>query len=90
MFYSEEDVQPAVTLAVELFGTQGNMLHTATWKNLTVITKQFGKIWYGDINFSPAEVTKKCQQLAQKLGQKVYILPDGEYTNVGSALEFSN
>jgi hypothetical protein len=90
MFYSEEDVQPAVTMAVELFGRQGNMLYTATWKNFCVMTKQFGKIWYGDINLTSAEVTAKCRQLSQKLGQKVYILPDGEYANVGSALEFSN
>jgi hypothetical protein len=90
MFYAEEDVQPAVSMAVTLFGPQGNVLHTATWKNFCVMTKQFGKIWYGDVNLTPTEVTTKCQQLAQKIGQKVYILPDADYTQLKSALEFSN
>jgi hypothetical protein len=90
MFYDAEEVQVAVDSAIELFGPVGNMLESSTWKDFCVMTKQYGKLWYGDINCSPVEVTQKCQMLAHKLGQKVYILPDADFTQTDGMLEFSN
>lgn len=50
MFWQAEDVQPAVNVAVKMFGPQGTM---ETGKNViynaSIFTREFGKLWYGDL-----------------------------------------
>lgn len=80
MFYTEEDVQPAVTLAVKLFGKAGNMsLEKNTLYNVSIATREYGKLWYGDIDGSMADTDTlmfKFSELGRFVNQKIYILDD--------------
>lgn len=77
MFWNEEDVQPAVDMATEMFGTVGNMSETKnTLKNVFIFSKQYGKLWYGDIEDTTDNVRQKCGQIAQKLGIHVELVND--------------
>jgi len=79
MFYVEEDIAPAVDMAQNLFGTVGNMSNESnTMKNISVATREFGKLWYGDIDgkFSTTMIVEKLGSLSKSLQQKVYILDD--------------
>jgi hypothetical protein len=80
MFYTEEDIQPAVTLAVKLFGKAGNMsLEKNTLYNVSIATREYGKLWYGDIDGSMADtdtLMSKFSELGRFVNQKIYILDD--------------
>lgn len=77
MFWNEEDIQPAVDMATEMFGTVGNMSETKnTLKNVFIFSKQYGKLWYGDIEDTTDNVRQKCSQIAQKLGIHVELVND--------------
>jgi hypothetical protein len=71
MFYHEEDILPAVELAVKEFGPIGQIIPDTPYKNVSVATREFGKIWYGDMN--QAGVREKIQTLKNKLNQNIYI-----------------
>lgn len=76
MFYTEEDVAPAVQIATELFGPVGNMLPDGRFvtKNVIVGTNEFGKLWYGDIEGTPDYVTELCEILSKRINQNVKIV----------------
>ena len=80
MFYTEEDVQPVVTLAEKLFGKVGNMsMEKNTLYNVSIATREFGKLWYGDIEGSIADtdtLVSKFSELSRFVNQKIYILDD--------------
>jgi hypothetical protein len=77
MFYTEEDVQPAVDMATELFGTVGNMsAEKSVLKNMIIFSKQYGKLWYGDIEDHMDNINTKCNQIAQKLNINVEPIND--------------
>lgn len=72
MFYTEEDVQPAVDMAVELFGTVGNISNERTvMKNIVITSDKFGHLWYGDIEDTMDSIHAKCVVLSQKFDLKV-------------------
>lgn len=81
MFYTPEDIKPAVATATQMFGPVGNMIvyvgdtnkapHVHV--NVTLNTPQFGKIWYGDVECSPQELLKRVDILGKKIGQPVTI-----------------
>lgn len=72
MFYSEEDVQPAVDMAMELFGTVGNISQErSSMKNMLITSDKFGHLWYGDIEESIDSIMSKCTTLSQKFDLKV-------------------
>jgi hypothetical protein len=80
MFYTSEDIKPAVATATKMFGLAGNMIvyvgdtnppHVHV--NLTLNTPQFGKIWYGDVECSQQELLKRVDILGKKIGQPVTI-----------------
>lgn len=79
MFYVAEDVIPAVKAAEGVFGKSGNMIHNAWKMNVSLATKKFGKIWYGDIDMTPAEFDEKCSGLAKTLGSLLFVLENDEY-----------
>jgi len=67
MFYTEEDVQPAVDMAIELFGTVGNISNErSSMKNMVITTDKFGHLWYGDIEDTLDSIRTKCSILSQK------------------------
>lgn len=80
MFYSEDDVQPAVNEAIKLFGPVGNMsMERNTMYNVSIATKEFGKLWYGDIDgarFNTTAIANALAALSKLMQQKVYILDD--------------
>jgi hypothetical protein len=80
MFYTEEDVQPVVTLAEKLFGKVGNMsMEKNTLYNVSIATREFGKLWYGDIsgNLTNTDVlVNSLTELSKFTQQKIYILDD--------------
>jgi hypothetical protein len=91
MFYTEEDVQPAVTKATELFGPVGNIkMGNNVIRDTMIATREFGKIWYGDIDFGndPSRVLREhCRILSQKIGQKVYVFgPHNQFAYTDSNL----
>ena len=77
MFYTVEDIQPAVDVAVELFGKNGTMLdgkHIS--KNVLVGTREFGKLWYGDVDGDMDFINSLCSVLSQRIGQTAMIVDD--------------
>jgi hypothetical protein len=88
MFYSAEDIQPAVDLAAKVFGTVGNM---TTGKNVlynvSVATREFGKLWYGDI--AASDVINLLNTLSNFTHQKVFIL-DEQFDFTAPVLTSSN
>ncbi len=74
MFWTEEDVQPAVNKAVELFGPAGRMFYEKNVRhNMSLATREFGKIWYGDIDMDDTTFIAKCAALSAEIKQAVYV-----------------
>lgn len=77
MFYTEEDIQPAVDMATELFGTVGNMSEEKNvLKNIVIFSSQYGKLWYGDVQDHMENIQTKCVNLAQKFNINVEVLTE--------------
>lgn len=70
MFYDEQDVQPAVNAAIEIFGKQAQY-QPDPFVYLSIETPKFGIIWYGDITGDYGTAREKATQLAAKLGEKI-------------------
>ncbi len=78
MFWTEEDVQPAVQVANELFGPVGNMLESGRFvtQNVIIGTREFGKLWYGDVEGTIDYVNELCEILSKRINQQVFIVND--------------
>jgi hypothetical protein len=75
MFHSTEDIQPAVDLAVKVCGTMGNMtLSKHALYNVSVATREFGKLWYGDLEKN--DVVTIINTISAAINQKVYVLDE--------------
>lgn len=67
MFWTEEDVQPVVDMTTELFGPVGSMTtEKNAILNVVIFSKQYGKLWYGDIEDTMDGVIQKCGMVSQK------------------------
>lgn len=76
MFYSHEDVTPAVTAAVQVFGPQAQyQSHPFTY--LAISTPKYGKIWYGDVSMDLASIKLACSELAKKIQEPITALDLG-------------
>jgi hypothetical protein len=72
MYYTEDDIRPAVKLAAEMFGMNGRMLvENGIMPNITISTREFGKIWYGDVYENTLE--ENCKRLSVALRKKVVV-----------------
>ena len=78
MFYTEEDVTPVVQIATELFGPVGNMLQSGRFvtHNVLIGTKEFGKIWYGDVSGTVDYVNELCELLSKRINQQVMVVDE--------------
>jgi hypothetical protein len=78
MFYTEEDIQPAVQAASELFGSVGNMLaeNRFVTRNVIIGTREFGKLWYGDVEGTLDYVNELCEILGKRINQQVFVVND--------------
>ena len=77
MFWNAEDVQPAADVAVELFGKNGAMLdgkHVS--RNVIISTREFGKLWYGDVDGDAEFINSLCSVLSQRIGQTAMVVDD--------------
>ena len=78
MFYTEEDVQPVVQVATELFGPVGNMLESNRFvsQNVIIGTREFGKLWYGDVAGTTDFVNELCEIMSKRISQQVMVVND--------------
>ena len=90
MFYDEVDVQSAVNVATEMFGTVGRMLHGKNvLYNITLATREFGKIWYGDMDTIAMSPQTQCGVLSQRINQTVYMFDNSNTFDYNAAHKFS-
>ena len=78
MFWTEEDVEPAVQVATELFGPVGNMLQSGRFvtQNVIIGTREFGKLWYGDVAGTADYVNELCEIMSKRISQQVMVVND--------------
>ena len=77
MFYTDEDVQPAVDVACELFGPNGNMMEGKNvLKNIHIGTFEYGKIWYGDVEGDTDYILNMCVVLSKRIGVTALIVDE--------------
>jgi hypothetical protein len=75
MFYTAEDVQPAVNAAVKMFGRQGRMdTGKNVFYNVSVFTREYGKLWYGDI--SKDGIEEKLKMLSASINMNVSLVDE--------------
>lgn len=78
MFWRSEDVMPAVKSAEKLFGSQNQYLEDTPFKNVSIMSREFGKLWFGDIEFTD-EFKQKMEMLSVTINQKLYLTLDYEH-----------
>lgn len=67
MFWLEEDIEPAVNTAREMFGTVGTFsFEKNAVKNAIITSDKYGHLWYGDIEDSIESINQKCSVISQK------------------------
>lgn len=87
MFWQEEDVQPAVDRAVEMFGRVGSVHYGKSVKmNISLATKEYGKIWYGDVDMDDNTFMTNCSNLAKALNSNIYIFDAGNNFDYSTAI----
>ena len=75
MFWQAEDIQPAVNAAVKMFGPQGRMdTGKNVFYNVSVFTKEYGKLWYGDI--SKDGIGEKLKMLSATINMNVSLVDE--------------
>lgn len=80
MFWTADDVQPAVNEAVRLFGVQGRIGNgKVSERNISIATREYGKLWYGDISEDHLTFKNKLNELANSIKQTVYVLSSDSY-----------
>jgi hypothetical protein len=72
MYWNEDDIQPVVNTAVEIFGKPAQY-QPEPFVYISIETPRFGTIWYGDVNGDINSVTEKATVLMSKLGEKVIV-----------------
>jgi hypothetical protein len=76
MFWTEDDIAPAVKVACELFGQQGVMSETKTVRrNVVIGTNKFGKIWYGDVD-TTTDIEGLLSILSYRIGQPAMLVSE--------------
>lgn len=74
MFYTEEDVMLSVKTAEKMFGKNGNMIAGKNViNNAAIATREFGKLWYGDIDLFDGSFKQTVTEFSRKIGQTVYV-----------------
>jgi hypothetical protein len=90
MFYNEDDIHPVVAVANEMFGKSGRMLEGKNvLRNVTLATREFGKIWYGDIDMLAMNPDVQFKNLSQRISQIVYVFDNSNTFNYESANKFT-
>jgi len=84
MYWTREDIEPAVQLAEKLFGPNNRMEHDNrnALKGISIMTREFGKIWFGDIELNE-QTRENMEKLSVTINQRVYFTRE---FNVDTAL----
>lgn len=79
MFWTEEDIYPAVEAAEEMFGKQGQYVvsDSKEFVYIGLETPKFGMIWYGDYAGTFTSVSEMASTLSTKIGQTVKVIDLG-------------
>tara|TARA_S200002703_G_scaffold91915_1_gene79449 strand:- start:3254 stop:3559 length:306 start_codon:yes stop_codon:yes gene_type:complete len=82
MFWTDEDIQPAIDLAVKLFGSNNRYEHDNrnAHRNVSIMTKEYGKIWFGDLELND-EARENMEKLSVTINQRVYLTKDFDTYN---------
>ncbi len=78
MFWRGEDVQPAIESAEKLFGPSNQYLHNTPYKNVSIMSREFGKLWFGDVELTD-KFKEKMEMLSVTINQKLYLTLDYEH-----------
>jgi len=77
MFYTAEDVLPAVSLVESFFGHTGRFNHESNGspviKNICLATREYGVLWYGDVDYNTEDFSKHVQFISNSLGQNIFV-----------------
>jgi hypothetical protein len=79
MFWTEEDIYPAVKAAEELFGKQAQYVvnDDKQFVYIGLETPKYGTIWSGDYPGTFTEVSLLADTLSARISQKVKIIDLG-------------
>lgn len=72
MFWSAEDIQPAVNAATEIFGKPAQY-KVGQYVFISVETPKYGCIWYGDIEGNVDTVIQLSDKLSSKLNEPINV-----------------
>jgi hypothetical protein len=87
MFYTNEDLTPAVNQAVSMLGRNGvRRVGRDIEASVSIATREFGKIWYGDVDRTTVDTA--CTMLSERLNQRVYLFNHDNEFNFNSARVF--
>lgn len=70
MFYTKEDVEPAISTAIDIMGMPGQYL-PIPFTYLAIETPKYGTIWYGDTQMNDEMIKEKCSLLSKKINEPV-------------------
>jgi hypothetical protein len=77
MFFKEEDIQPVVDVVTQTLGQQGIMMEgKSVTKNVILGSREFGKMWYGDIDGNLEYINNICAVMSQRTSQKILVVSD--------------
>ena len=87
MFYTEEDVLPYVVEVEKVFGKSGEMdVGKNVLYNVAIATREFGKIWYGDL--TTFDLADKLKSLETALNTKLFVISaDGVDFNTAMSIK---
>jgi hypothetical protein len=75
MFYVEEDIAPVVDIITRRLGPAGTMTHGKNvLMNVTLSTREFGAVWYGDFEGTLAQLTSIVNELSVETGYNMHII----------------
>lgn len=75
MFWLAEDIRPATEVAIKIFGQPNIYVQDSPFKNISIATGEFGKVWFGDVDLnSIEELQNSINILSDTLNQRVYVL----------------
>jgi len=76
MFWTEEDIQPVVSAAEEVFGKQGQYSDDP-FVFVGIEHAKFGTVWYGDVSGTYETIREFALNLTAKTGEQFNIVDFG-------------
>ncbi len=72
MFYVEEDIAPVVDVIARRLGPAGTMVYgKSVLMNVTLSTREFGTVWYGDFEGSATVLENIVTELSTETGYAI-------------------